>query len=601
MKSFRRQYLFVLIRSVLILLFGTLCLQFSVCASPLSNAHHVVKAEFINSRNQYPAGGRYPVGIRLNITKSWYIHATDNHGATGLVPLSLSFSALPSGITIRDIRFPMPILKRFDSFSHPLELYSGDIIIYATISIDPDLRPDIYEIRGKLFYQACSEKTCIPPDEIFVHSTVRVVKKGAASVWINREFFYNTSRLESKRELFTDGSLTLPFLFTLTGIFLSGLALNLTPCIYPLLPITVSYFGGGSLAGSRYIHAFLYVTGLAITNSMLGLVASLSGGMLGAVLQNPFVLIVISSILFALALSFFGLWELHLPSRITTLASKNFGGYFGSLFMGLTLGIIAAPCIGPFVLGLMTYVGQKGNPWLGFLCFFVLSLGMGLPLVILAVFSGSIKKLPVSGEWMIWVRKLLGWVMVGMAVYVIRPLFPHGNWQTLIFAPVMMAAGVHLGWITPTGRGSSTFAYIKKIAGSILIAGAVVYSFFVIYSAPSLNWRPYSETALKEAATEKRPVIMDFYADWCLPCRELDSRVFNDPSVRKLQGRFVLLRIDLTSRHPGQDMLVGRYKVRGVPTVVFISRQGKEIPELRIESYVDRKEFLRRMKQALNR
>ncbi len=598
-RLFRKQCVFVFISSVLMSLPCALWVHDPVCAAFLSDSHHIVKVAFIGSRNQYPAGGRYPVAVKLDIAKSWYVHSANAQGAAGLVPLSVVFSSRSSGIIISEIRFPRPILKRFDSFPQPLELYSGGILIYAIMTVGSDIRPGLYEITGKLLYQACSEQSCVPPDNVLVHSTIRVVKKGAASVRINREIFRNANRLELKRDLFADRSSRFGFLVTVAGVFFAGLALNLTPCVYPLLPITVSYFGGGSFAGLRYVHVLLYVTGLAITNSMLGLVASLSGGMLGSVLQNPFVLLVVAFVLFALALSFFGLWELRLPSWITVLASKNFGGYFGSLFMGLTLGIIAAPCIGPFILGLMTYVGQKGNPWLGFLYFFVLSLGMGMPLVVLAVFSGSINRLPVSGEWMVWVRKLLGWVLAGMAVYVVMPLLPYGNWQTALLASVMMVAGVHLGWITSVGRGNPTFSRGKKLAGAMLVTGAAVCFFFCIYSVPSVNWKPYNESALKKAIASDMPVILDFYADWCVPCRELENRVFNDPDVRRLQRKFVMLRVDLTSRHPDQDMLVRRYNVRGVPTVVFISRQGKELSELRVESYVDRKEFLQRMKKAL--
>jgi len=141
-------------------------------------------------------------------------------------------------------------------------------------------------------------------------------------------------------------------------------------------------------------------------------------------LQNPLVLIIVAAILVFFATSLFGFWELRLPEGLNRMASKSYTGYFGTLFMGLTLGLVAAPCIGPFVLGLLTWVASMGSPWLGFLIFFTLSLGLGLPLFLLAIFSGKIKKLPRSGEWMLWVRKLMAWVLVGMAAHFIRPLLP---------------------------------------------------------------------------------------------------------------------------------------------------------------------------------
>ncbi len=215
---------------------------------------------------------------------------------------------------------------------------------------------------------------------------------------------------ETAAEATTPGPLSgWAILWTLLGIFVGGMALNLTPCVYPLLPITVSYFGGksGQGQGRLLVHGLFYLTGLALTNSTLGVAAALTGGLMGALLQNPLVLITVAVVLVLLATSLFGFWELRLPGRLTQAASRSYAGYFGSLFMGLTLGVVAAPCIGPFVLGLLTWVASLGAPWLGFLVFFTLSLGLGLPLFILAMFSGSLEKLPRSGEWMLWVRVTL--------------------------------------------------------------------------------------------------------------------------------------------------------------------------------------------------
>ena len=236
------------------------------------------------------------------------------------------------------------------------------------------------------------------------------------------------------------------------GVLAGGIALNLTPCVYPLIPITVSYFGGrsGQGQGRLVLHGILYIGGLSLTNSILGVVAALTGGLMGAMLQNPVVLIVIAAILVFFATSLLGFWELRLPEGLTRLASKSYTGYFGTLFMGLTLGVVAAPCIGPFVLGLLTWVASMGSPWLGFIIFFTLSLGLGLPLFLLAIFSGKIDKLPRSGEWMLWVRKLMGWVLVGMAAYFIRPLFPE-TWGIFLLGREwpLLPACIWDGWTRP--------------------------------------------------------------------------------------------------------------------------------------------------------
>ena len=252
--------------------------------------------------------------------------------------------------------------------------------------------------------------------------------------------------------------------FTLVAILLGGLALNLTPCVYPLIPITVSYFGGKSekIKGHIIIHGILYMFGLAITNSLLGLSAALSGGMLGFALQSPYVLIFVAGVMVAMALSFFGLWDLRLPFWLTRIASKNYAGFSGTFFMGLTLGIVAAPCLGPFILGLLVYVGQRGDPFVGFLYLFTLSIGLGLPLSVLAIFSGAIARLPKSGDWMLWIRKLMGWVLLGMAAFMISPLLSQLFAKHWLLVGVSVAAGIHLGWLDTTGKKLKIFPYFKK-------------------------------------------------------------------------------------------------------------------------------------------
>ena len=390
-------------------------------------------------------------------------------------------------------------------------------------------------------------------------------------------------------------------IWTLLGIFVGGLALNLTPCVYPLIPITVSYFGGktGSAGGRLYLHGVCYIGGLAVTNSILGVTAALTGGLMGALLQNAVVLSAIAAILIFFATSLFGFWELRLPYWLTRAASKSYSGYFGSLFMGITLGVVAAPCIGPFVLGLLTWVAGMGNPWLGFFIFFTLSLGLGLPLFILAMFSGKLDKLPRSGEWMIWIRKLMGWVLVGMAVYFVRSLLPPTA-GFLLPAAVALAAGLHLGWIDRTTAGFRAFGWLKAGSG---IAGVVLATYLIgsfVIQGPGVKWDAYSDQLLSEAVKSRKPVIIDFSAAWCAPCRELDETTFHDGDVVKQAAQdFVMIKVDLTRRGtPDTERLLQRFEVKGVPTVVFLDRQGQERRDLRLVDYLPPGQFLIRMAEV---
>ena len=374
--------------------------------------------------------------------------------------------------------------------------------------------------------------------------------------------------------------------------------MNLTPCVYPIIPVTISYFAGQSdrRQSRLFTHGACHVIGLAVTNSLLGVTAVLTGGLMGAMLQNPYVLIAIATVLVLFAASLFGLWEMRLPYAVTQFASRGYAGYFGSLFMGLTIGVVAAPCIGPFVLGLLTWVAALGSAWMGFVVFFTLSLGLGLPLFVLALFSGQLQRLPRSGEWMLWVRKLMGWVLVSMAAYYLRALLPKIVYS-LLLASVALAAGLHLGWLFKVQDQSSKFKWIRAVAGTTGLMLATLLIGGWVLRGPGVTWHPYSDELLENARRNEKPVIVDFYADWCTPCVELEQKTFHDSEVVSLAREdFIMVKVDLTRADNllNEDLLT-RYKVKGVPTVVFIGPDGRERNDLRLVDFIPADQFLGRM------
>jgi thiol:disulfide interchange protein DsbD len=391
--------------------------------------------------------------------------------------------------------------------------------------------------------------------------------------------------------LFTHGY-ALGFLLVLLG----GLALNLTPCVYPLIGVTVAYFGNEGGGPRRLLSlASLYVAGIALTFSAVGVAAALTGGLFGAALQNPYVLGTLAAILLMLAASSFGLFSLQPPQWIMRHVGVARPGFAGSLLMGLGMGLVAAPCIGPIVLGLLLIVQHSGNPLFGFALFFTLALGMGLPYVGLALAAGSIRSLPRAGEWLAWVEQFFGFVLVGLALYFLDPVVPH-RLISRILPYYAIAAGLFLAFASTRGRSWRPFMIFRLGVGAISLA-ALTY-LLILARAPKaqLAFQSFDGTLLKNATAAGKPVVVDFSADWCVPCREMEHTTFTDPAVVHAAGNFVLLRANLTSVNPQNQALMKEFKVQGVPTTLFIDHTG-QIRKRRV-GYIGPADFLKYLSEA---
>jgi thiol:disulfide interchange protein DsbD len=633
-----------------LIVFGLLI---SVVALPAGQAGEQVLAVRVQAPPAALAPGKtVEMTLELRIAPGFHVNS-DQPAEDNLVPTAAVFKPA-GGVKFGPAVFPAAEMKMFSFTDKPLAVFEGTVKVKVPVTLAKEFKGSEIAMEGSVGYQACDDNSCLAPDEVKFRAVFPVSADGASvgpaaqkeKVDIGKEVAGKQAKPQAGPKVEpgptkepakeqAEGIPTaqsgssdnlaktvrergLPLTFLL--VFLGGLALNLTPCVYPLIPITISYFGGqaGGKKGNLIAHALFYILGMAVTYSVLGSVAAFTGGLFGAALQIPIVLAAIAAIMIALALSMFDLYEFRLPGFLNKLAGTSRRGFMGTLFMGLTVGVVAAPCIGPFVLGLLTYVGDRGSVLLGFWMFFVLALGLGLPFLVLAVFSGSVNRLPRSGAWMVWVRKIFGFILLVMALYFLQPLFPDPLLYSLAMALLLALAGIYLAWVEPTRAEGKLFPLLRNLVGICFFVVALLFAQGGIKSSMdrriselasqqggvpspgSIQWLAYGEARLQEAAKEGRPVFIDFYADWCIPCHELDKKTFSDPQVAALSGQFLMVKADLTfSLNPQTRKLRKQYGVAGVPTLIFLGADGRELSNLRVAGYINKKEFLSRMKQAL--
>jgi thiol:disulfide interchange protein DsbD len=382
--------------------------------------------------------------------------------------------------------------------------------------------------------------------------------------------------------------------------FAGGVATSLTPCVYPLIPITVSIFGARK-AGRREAAALsgLYVLGIAAMYSSLGVAAALTGKAFGTVMQNPWVIGFVAIVLGAMAASMFGAFELRLPLSWQGRLNRVGGaGRAGAFAMGLVSGIIAAPCTGPVLAAALTFVAAKGSAAFGFGIMFVYALGMGVLFFLIGAFSIS---LPKSGPWMDGVKSAFGVALLAAALVFLKNAFPgvrtlfSGDELAALAAGGAAAVGVLLGALHGGFGGPAARAAAKGL-GVALLVGAIVYGAGAADArekrrGATFAWASDEGAALALARAEGRPVIVDFWADWCVACKELDRTAWADPRVREEAARFVALKVDGTDDTPLFQALTEKYGIVGMPTVLFIDGKGREVP-LRITAAISPEEML---------
>ncbi len=551
-------------------------------------AIEVVDLSVDGSAVEVSAGGTADVTVIVAVAPGWHINA---HVPTlpTLIATELDVDG-PPGVRLVDVVYPEPTHESFAFAGQELAVYEDVFTLEVTIAAASDMVGS-GDLRFALQYQACDNEVCLPPASAEVIIPLRIgppLDHGEAGV------LERTPPLADNMVARLVGERGFPL--ALAVVFVLGLGLNLTPCVYPMIPITVGYFGqqAGGQGRRTVLMALSYQLGIVIAYSVLGTVAAHTGGLLGALLQQPWVLAVLATVMVVLSLSLLGLYQIRPPTALTrAVTGRARSGIPGALAMGLVAGVVAAPCVAPVSVALLTYVGATGNPWVGLSLFGALSLGLGLPYVGLALLSGRLKHLPRGGTWTVWVERVLGVVLLGVALYFISPLLPRQvtRWAG---AALALGGGVYLGWLAVRGPAGRVLSVLRM---AVCSGGLVVAVLLVLPGSAGdsggLAWEPFSASSLDNA---DQPVVLYFYADWCVPCGEMNHSTFRDEDVHAVAERLTLMRVDLTrAGDPEAAALTKAHAVWGVPTFVVLDRSGIEVA--RAAGYQDAAAFAELLRQ----
>jgi thiol:disulfide interchange protein DsbD len=472
-------------------------------------------------------------------------------------------------------------------------------------------------IKISATYQGCSEKgLCYAPMTktftVDLTTAKNIVNAPEKTIVLNDNSTDNTTKILKSGNLW----------LVIAGFFAAGLLLSLTPCVLPMIPILSSIIVGSQSQQIKpsKLHAFglsvAYVLGMALSYTLAGVAAGLSGNLFSQSLQNAWVLGASALIFILLAFSMFGFYELKLPQsfedKMLNTSNKLKGGhFFGVFIMGALSALIVSPCVAAPLAGALIYIGQTHNVFLGGVGLFALAIGMGVPLLLIGASAGSL--LPKTGDWMNAVRNFFGVLMLGMAIWLISSVVPVniqlGLWAVLLIVTAVYHSALdslpaHATNLAKLGKGVAVILLIFGVAlfiGALSGAKSVLspLSNFTISSASQsknlsqLNFTRVTSIAELEQklATTNQPVMLDFYADWCVACKELEQLTFSDPKVQQQLKNTTLLQVDVTANSDEDKALLKRFGLFGPPGIVFFNGNGKEMTTLKTVGFQNSERF----------
>jgi len=545
----------------------------------------------VNEKEQIVAG--------VKIAKSIYLYEKE---------LKVSIVE-PKTIAIASVEAPTPV----DHEGDKVFLESPEFIL--TLKKEGELS-GMVDVKVKIAYQGCSQEgLCYEPSEKIFTLNINADKLGAPQA--AKSLAQESSGAKSETDMIADTIKSSSFLVVLATFFVFGVLLSLTPCVFPMIPIISGLIvsqGEGLTTKKAFLLSLVYVLAMALAYTIAGVLAGLFGANLQAALQNPWVVYSFAAIFVALALSMFGYYELKLPDALVSKVSQNSNrsGFVGVAIMGFLSALIVGPCVAAPLAGALVYIGQTGDALLGGAALFTMSLGMGLPLIVVGVSAG--KFMPKPGAWMTLVNAIFGVLMLGVAIWMLEKVVS-SEIIVLLYSILGIGFGLYLGAFEKEGH------IFKKTVALVLFLYSLTLFMSVLAGEASMT-KPLGFMAAKEGsvattqasselnfqvvksqeelqklldANRGKKILLDFSAAWCTACKELEEITFKDPAVQKKMAEFVLIRADLTENSEAQKSLSKAYGVFGPPVILFFDEEGKLLESKRIVGFVDPKSFLERV------
>ncbi len=528
---------------------------------------------------------------------------------------------------IQEVELPRGEMKQDPSFGKTEVFHRS---IQSTITLNR-LRSAAAGLTLNATYMGCSEDgLCYPPIKKKIRLDLPDAKSGLRSAPVASEApppsviapLPPPPDTESSQiaKLFKGGS----FWLIVSFFFGAGLLLALTPCVFPMIPILSGIIVGRGHQITK-THAFFlslaYVLGMAITYAAAGVAAGFSGNLISNALQTPWVLGSFSALFVLLSLSMFGLYELQLPSswqsKLTGASNRLHGGHLSGVFaMGALSAIIVGPCVAAPLAGALLYIGQTHDAVLGGVALFALALGMGAPLLLIGTSAGVL--LPKAGAWMESVKRFFGVTLLALAIWIVQPLLPVGVLMGL-WAALLIFCGIYLRALDPLPHNAGGWHRLFKGVGLIALLLGVAYLIGALSGARDLL-RPLGNIGRAEAQAPAtlqfsrvidladldrrlaqargKTVMLDFYADWCISCKEMERFTFADAGVQARLKPVLLLQADVTANSEADQALLKRFGLYGPPAILFFDKEGKELGDFRVTGYQDAARFLQSLQAA---